>query len=165
MPRSRSWADKRLVGETLAVGTPVLEDLLEFLGDSSNELTVVRIIADITVQYLVTTTVNDSLSIVDLGIGVIATSAFGTPTAVPEPSIETEFPPRGWIYVNSVPVSQILDAAGGVSIVDSRAIFKFDIRAMRKIDRGTLFLKISQSNITVGGAMQVTGRVRSLVLT
>ena len=162
--RRRSWADQRFAGTALTAGSIKLTDLLEN-APTSDTLTVVRIIGDLTVQYLVSTTVGDSLSIVDVGIGVVAASAFGVAGAVPTPVSETEIPPRGWLYVSSQPVSQTLDGAGGVSIVNERARFQFDIRAMRKIDKGILYIAIEQNNITIGGAMQMTGRVRSLCLT
>jgi len=162
--RRRAWADQRFPGTALTAGTLQLTDLLEN-APTSDTLTVVRIIGDLTVQYLVSTTVGDSLSIVDVGIGVVAAASFAVAGAVPDPSIETETPARGWLYVASQPVSQLLDAAGGVSIVDHRARFQFDLRAMRKIDKGILYIAIMQNNITVGGAMQMTGRVRSLCLT
>ena len=162
--RRRAWADRRFAGVALVAGTLQSFDLL-LNAPTLDTLTAVRVVGDITVQYLVSTTVGDSLSIVDVGVGVDSASAFATAGALPAPQIETEYPPRGWIYVASQPVTQILDAAGGVSIMDRPARFQFDIRAMRKIDKGILFFSIVQANITVGGAMQVTGRIRSLCLT
>ncbi len=164
MPRRTAWADRRFPGTSLVAGSPSNFDLLANLG-STDTLTVVRVVADITVQYLVSTTVGDALSIVDMGIGVASQASFDVSGALPDPTLEVEYPPRGWVYVASQPVTQILDAAGGVSIVDRPARFVFDIRAMRKIDKGRLFMIIEQNNITVGGAMQMTGRVRSLVMT
>jgi len=161
--RRRAWADQRFAGLSFVANTEILVDLLENL-DSMDTLTVVRIVGDLTMNYLVSTTVGDALSIVDVGIGVCASAAFGVGGATPAPSTETEYPPRGWIYAASQPVTQILDAAGGVSIVDRPARFQFDIRAMRKVDKGILFMNMVQNNITVGGAMQITGRVRTLVL-
>jgi len=164
--RRRSWADRRFPGTNVAATGPLSFDLLAN-APVSDSLTVTRIIGDFTLQYLVSTTVNDSLSIVDVGIGVASSAAFAVASAagLPDPSLETEYPDRGWLYIKSLPVSQILDAAGGVSIVDRVARFEFDIRAMRKIDKGILFMILENNNITVGGAMQLTGRIRSLVLT
>ena len=162
MARHRAWADRRFAGVSLVAGTLQNFDLLQN-APTIDTLTVVRIVGDLTVQYLVSTTVADSLSIVDLGIGVIAATAFGVAGAAPAPQIETEYPDRGWIYVASQPVAQLVTTDGG--IINEAARFQFDIRAMRKIDKGTLFMGIVQANITVGGAMQVTGRVRSLCLT
>ena len=161
--RPRVWADQRFEGTSLVAGTEFKSNLL---GNLSNDehLTVTRIIGDLTIQYLVSTTVGDSLSSVDLGIGVAALAAFNTAGALPNPASETEFPPRGWLYVKTLPVSQTLDGAGGVSIWNAVARFQFDLRAMRKIDKGILFMNVLQTDITVGGAMQMVGRVRSLVL-
>ena len=163
--RRRAWADSRFAGVSLVANTPLNTDLLEDDGIDSDTLTVVRIVGDLTINYLVSTTVGDSLSIADVGIGVSGSVAFATAGALPTPNSVTQYPDRGWIYVASQPVTQILDAAGGVSIIDRPARFVFDLRAMRKIDKGRLFMSVVQNNITVGGAMQLTGRVRSLVLT
>ena len=164
-PRNRAWADSRFLGSALVAGTPLVSNLLAG-APTVDTLTAVRIIGDLWVQYLVSTTVGDSLSIVDLGIGVAGVEAFDAGTAsLPSPAVNTEYPPRGWLYVNSQPVSQTLDGAGGVSIVNERAHFQFDLRAMRKIDKGRLYSHIVQNNITVGGAMQITGRIRVLCLT
>ena len=49
-------------------------------------------------------------------------------------------------------------------MLEQVARFQFDIRAMRKIDKGRLYIIMENTNITVGGAMQVTGFVRALCL-
>jgi len=159
--RRRAWADKRLAGNSLVAGTDILLDLLS---DAvvSDTLTVIRIVGDLTVQYVVDTTVSDGLSIVDVGIGVAASSGISA-SAFPEVTGTTEYPARGWLYVASQPVSQLVTTTTG--IIDHPARFVFDLGAMRKIDRGLLMLRIANTNITVGGAMQVTGRVRVLCLT
>jgi len=161
--RRRAWADTRLNGVSLVAGTPFVSDLL-VNAPEVDTLTVVRIVADITVQYVVSNTIVDSLSNVDLGIGVSSIEAFAVAGAagLPDPSVDDQYPPRGWIYVNNKPVSQQAESTG---VVNSVAHFEFDIRSMRKIDKGRLFMVMDQTNITVGGAMQIVGRVRALCLT
>ena len=160
--RGRAWADFRIIGTALVAGTPNVSNLL---GNAPVEdtLTAVRIVLDVTVQYLVSTTIVDSLSIVDIGIGVASTEAvLAGFAALPRPDDGTNFPPRGWLYVASQPVSQQAESTGVISTV---ARFQADLRSMRKIDKGVLFMVITNTNITVGGAMQMTGRVRTLCLT
>jgi len=126
-------------------------------------MTVTRIIGEIRLFYTVNITVTDSLSIVDCGIGVSSVEAFNAGgAALPEPTVETEYPPRGWLYVASQPVYEKV-ATEGIALRD--AVFKFDLRGMRKVDKGILFLTLKQENITIGGSMQVVGRVRTLCKT
>ena len=164
--RRRAWADQRFGGAVLTAGTSIQLDLLEN-APTMDTLTVVRIVMDLTAQYEVQFTVTDSLSIVDLGIGVASAAAFAVAlgAGLPNPAVETEYPDRGWIYVASQPVSHVLEGSGGVGVLESHARFQVDLRAMRKIDKGILFIRLQNTNITVGGSMNVTGRVRSLVLT
>ncbi len=113
-------------------------------------------------MYSPNSTIVDSLSIVDVGIGVTAVDAFLTAGAVPNPSGSDNYPPRGWLYVATQPVAQQAESAG---VLNSVARFQFDLGAMRKIDKGVLFLTIIQNNILVGGSMRVIGRTRVLCLT
>ncbi len=147
----------------MIAGTPIRFDLLED-APTLDTRTLVRLVADITVQYTVSVTVTDSLSIVDIGIGVASIEAFAVSSSLglPKPSVNTDYPPRGWIYVASQPVWEKAESTG---ILHHAARFQIDIRAMRKIDKGILFMTMENANITVGGSMQVTGRVRALCLT
>ncbi len=81
---------------------------------------------------------------------------------MPSPSISTQFPPRGWLYISSLPVMEQAESTG-VQVTPAR--FRFDIRSMRKVDKGKLFMTLVNATITVGGAFQVVGRVRVLCLT
>ena len=103
------------------------------------------------------------MSIVDLGIGVSSVEAITAGAAsLPSPSDPLQYPPRGWLYVSSQPVWEKAESTG---ILQGVARFQFDIRAMRKIDKGNLFMVVNHVNITVGGSMQLTGRVRVLCKT
>jgi len=160
--RPCSWNDTNLFGVALVAATPLEVDLLAS-APTLDTLTVIRVIADITVQYQVDTTINDALSAVSMGIGVSSKEAFAVGgVSLPNPTNPTEYPPRGWLYVNTLPVAQLLTSATG--IINEAARFQLDMRAARKIDKGTLFMTMEQNTITVGGAMQVVGRVRVLCL-
>jgi len=163
MPSSRAttWADQRLA-DNLVAGTPLVLNLLEN-APTVDTLTAVRIVGEVYVGYTISVTVTDSLSRVEMGIGVSSVEAFAAGAgSLPSPAAETEYPPRGWLYVNSLAVWEKTDSAG---IQIGPAHFKFDLRAMRKIDKGVLFMVMTNANITVGGSMQVVGRIRVLCLT
>jgi len=162
--RAMAWSDKRFAGTSLAAGTDILSNLLDAVADKSDTLTVIRIVAELNCHYVVTTTIADADSIVDLGIGVCSVEAFGAgTTAVPAPDTNTEYPPRGWLYVATGHVAQLVTTDGG--IINEAHTFKLDIRAMRKLDKGVLFARVVNTNKNVGGAMEVTGRVRVLCKT
>ncbi len=159
--RPRAWADSRIVA-TLTTAADILVDLLAG-APTVDTLTAIRIVVNLNCHYIVTNTLSDSDSVVDIGIGVTSVEAFAAgATSVPDPSSPTSFPPRGWLYVDTGYVGQALTSATGV--FNENAVFKVDLRAARKIDKGTLFLRIANTNINVGGAMEVVGRVRVLCL-
>ena len=112
--RRRSWSDQRFAGTVVVAGARQRFDLLEN-APVADTMTVVRIIGDLTFMYDVTGNIVDSLSIVDVGIGVAGSVAF-TGNMLPDLSLETEYPDRGWIYIASLPVAQHLDGVGGASI-------------------------------------------------
>ena len=160
--RGRAWADTRFAFASFVAGAPFLVDLLTNAPEVDT-LTAVRIVGEITAFYDATIVPVDSESIVDLGIGVTSKEAFAIgATAVPSPTVATQYPPRGWLYVATLPVWTTVGTTG---LIHQAASFSFDIRSMRKIDKGILYLLMEQNNITVGGAMSLTMRVRVLCLT
>ena len=160
--RPRSWADTRFSIASLVADAPQSFDLLAER-PSSDTHTVIRLIGDLTVQYSPNSTIVDSYSRVDVGIGVTSIEAFAVlGTAMPNPSnTPAEYPPRGWLYIHTLPVSQQAESVG---VINNVARFVFDVKAMRKIDKGILFLTVEQNNIIVGGSMRMVGRVRALCL-
>jgi len=160
--RPMAWADLRLTLTTLITGVAQNLDILEN-APTVDTLTVVRIVGDFFMMYSPNSTVVDSLSITDVGIGVASLEAFNAGgTSLPKPSAETEYPARGWLYCNSMPVSQQAESTG---VLNTQAHYKFDLGGMRKIDKGILFLSLQQTDILVGGNMRVIGRVRALCKT
>ncbi len=115
-------------------------------------------------MYSPNATIVDSLSTVSLGIGVASVEALGVAggLGLPNPSQEQEYPPRGWLYVGTQPVFQQAESTG---VIHRTARFQLDLRSMRKIDKGVLFIGFEQDNILVGGSMRVIGRSRVLCLT
>ena len=160
--RNRAWADKIFNIATLVAATKQDFDLLED-APTVDTLTVVRIVGSLTFMYSPNSTITDSLSIVHMGIGVSSAEALATGGgALPNPSVQDDYPPRGWLFVDTKPVSQQAESTG---VINEPVTFNFDLRAMRKVDKGRLFLSMVQDNVLVGGSMRVLGRTRVLCLT
>jgi len=160
--RRRAWADQRIAIAALTDGSPSKLDLLAN-APASDTRTVVRLIGDLTFMYSPNSTIVDSLSIVDVGIGVASAEAFAVGgNALPNPGgIADQDPARGWLYAATKPVFQQAESTG---VINAIAHFTFDLRAMRKVDKGVLYMIMEQNDILVGGSMRVIGRVRSLCL-
>ncbi len=99
--RNRAWADTRLNVAAFVAGVQQEFNLL-LAAPTVDTLTVVRIVADFWIFYSPNATIVDSLSIVDVGVGVTSSEAFAARgTSLPQPGNSTEYPPRGWLYVSS----------------------------------------------------------------
>ena len=164
--RRRTWADF-LISDTLADGVVNLDNLL-VNAPTVDTLTVVRLVGDF-VCTLSSTSEIETLQTVDVGIGVINSEAMdlGTGVGVPNPTVEDSYPPRGWLYVARLPVLQALPTgATPTAMWRETAHFQFDLGAMRKIDKGVLFMW-REANVIQGSAMSLNciGRVRALCLT
>jgi len=161
--RNRAWADTRAVAFTLLDGGSLLFDLLTD-APTVDTLTVVRLVGDLTVDFDPTSAPVDSMQVIDVGIGVTSSEALlAGVVSLPKPSIPTEYPPRGWLYAATQSTWETVDSFG---IGHESARFKFDIRSMRKIDKGKLFMLIISTNAKGAGfTTLVSGRVRALCLT
>ena len=160
--RRRAWADQRFASQVIASGSQVVFDLLAN-APTIDTMTVARIIGYLQVEQDPSGD-NEGSQSIDVGIGVSSVEAFTIgPTALPDPFSETEYPPRGWLYVASKQASLRLVSGGGTP---TPAIFEFDLGAMRKIDKGVLFLYV-RNTASLGTAFTVhlSGRVRSMCLT
>ena len=161
MRRRRAWDDTRFAGATIAESATLKRDLLADLAASETK-TVTRIIG--TLQFYATPPNDvDYHNVLEIGIGVVSKEAFDLET-LPDVNTETDYPQQGWLYVATRPAYQV--AAGTLGIMRQDAIFSFDIRAQRKVDRGVLFMLIENTGISPGGStMSIVGRVRALCLT
>jgi len=109
----------------------------------------------------------DGGSVVDLAIGVSATEAFNA-NVVPDPGSPADTPARGWLWKdrliavgNSVTGPPAHDVYWGTEL-------KADIRSMRKVDRGVLYLAMQFDNTLVSGSflpVSCIGIVRALCAT
>jgi len=122
-------------------------------------LTAVRIIMDLEVGHSVTSTV-DAFNVHSVGIGVTSREAFAA-AVIPDPEQDSQYPPRGWLYVANKAVRSHQDQGS----TKTQARFVVDLRAMRKIDKGVLYLAQSNNAVVQTLSVDVVGRVRVLCLT
>jgi len=162
--RNRAWIDFN-VDSNLAAGAELVSDLLLNATVNLDTITVTRIIGRMLCLPSVVANNTVSAQIVSVGIGVSSNEAFnvGT-TAIPDPNVANEAPPRGWLWKDrGVLVNQ--QDSGTVEAWHFPE-FRFDVRAQRKVDRGTLFIKFVNQDLLAGTtAIKIAGLVRVLCLT
>ena len=158
MPRNRAWADIVFCGATIADEASVAVNLLT--GAASDTITVARILLELKFYHFVTLSA-DGENCISLGIGVSSSEAFDQ-LALPDPAVNGDYPPRGWLYVaNMVVLTHTV--SGGIATVS--ADFSADVHGMRKVDKGRLFLAFGNNAIVGTSSVNYTGRIRSLCLT
>ncbi len=161
--RSLAWAD--VIQNALGVSATgsIKTDLLANVSNPVDTLTAARSVGDIMVYYDPTSAVVDSAQHIDIGIGVVSLEAFTAGLAsMPDPS-KAEYPPRGWLYTASGVTWQTTTAEG---VMMHPLRFQWDIRAMRKIDKGVPFMLLVSSIAKGAGVTTlVSGRVRTLCMT
>jgi len=166
LARPRAWGDTLIENNFTATAQNFLVNLLADLSPSDT-VTAMRLI----IRFrMVPSNLSDNMSgevRIDLGIGVAAKEAFdlGT-TALPDPSVAEEVPARGWLWRSRMVATGQEEAALGYQIYDSDTLTA-DVRAMRKVDRGILYLraKVREANPTDFASMRLTGIVRVLCAT
>ena len=160
--RNRAWADTGLVAQSIASAGEIVTDLLAN-APALDTITAVRIIGYLDVAIPITSEVQSSESI-DVGIGVAAVEAFTVAgSSLPNPRTDTEFPPRGWLY-RARRISWQFKAANNEQ-QQMHAVFQWDVRAARKVDKGRLFMTITSTPLVGTAVVDVTGLVRVLCLT
>ncbi len=157
--RNRAWADTIFCGSVLVdEGSSLINLLLD--APVVDTLTAVRIVIDLSIGPLVTTTVEAS-NCISVGIGVSSREAV-TAAAIPDPAQSDQYPPRGWLYVANKASRFIIQSSG---IHATYALFQADLHAMRKVDKGVLFLAMGNAGVIGTESVAIFGRVRVLCLT
>jgi len=167
MVRNRAWADTVLSGGQIVDEQSSLTNLL-LNAPTVDTLTAVRIVLDLVVIQGMDEPVADKSNNIHVGIGVASTEAFAQGiNALPEPVAANEYPPRGWLYVNSQPtfLRAYRETAAVVGGYIRAAEFKADLRSMRKIDKGILYLVVQNFGVLGTADVDLWGRVRVLCLT
>ena len=132
MPRRTSWEDMIADSSITSGSFRNLDMLPNLTADETRGTTVTRIIGSINL-FSGTVAGAWGKQIVDIGIGVISEDAFNA-GAVPDVNQQSDQPQRGWLYRTRMMVEQ--NGTGSQIVYPVR----FDVRAQRRIDAGTMFL-------------------------
>ncbi len=161
--RGRIWTDLH-VDENLVANGDHLENLLLNADVDLQTKTVIRSIGRIRVIPSVVANSTVSAQLIPMGIGVTSRDAFAAGgSSVPSPSQAGEEPTNGWLYKDHAVLVNQQDS-GTVEAFEFPE-FRWDIRAARKIDRGILFVRFLNIDLTAGTTtIKVVGLIRSLVL-
>ena len=156
--RTPYWVDT-LSANSLATGGVSRISLLGGLTAADKRgMTVIRLLIHIEGSVLSPNVVLGH-TVLWFGIGVASTEAFALGvTALPDPQTGADRPARGWLYRDFIMLRD--NTAEGES---TGGILRADIRAMRKVDDGELFLQIVNQNIeSTGFSTQHQIMVRTL---
>ena len=163
--RPRAWADTD-INVSLSNGGTFLANLLND-APTVDTLTVVRMVGGFQ-AFMASDSEVETFQIIDCGIGVASLEAFNVGVAaLPDVDVSTDYPPRGWLYrARRVGGQALPTAATPTAMWRMDATFNFDVRSMRKIDKGVLYMHVLSTNLDgSGGTMKLVGLVRALCLT
>ncbi len=161
--RRLAWSDTIFDSATLAGSTEEKFDLLANAA-ASDTLTVERIILDF-LYFQGPTNEVEGFGQVTCGIGVTSIEAFDA-GILPNPSVASEFPARGWLYRAAQPALQAIPTGGTPTAMWRLAAhFKADIRAKRKVDKGKLYLVVENTTFSGATTLFRVGIVRVLCRT
>ena len=157
MARTPWWHDE-LVNTAIASGAQGIRDVMGNLSqDETRGSTIVRVILDLDISASPTNGVIGT-QMVDIGLGVVSEDAFAA-SAVPDPSTETDRPPRGWLFRTRCVIYDDIDRT------IKGTVCKGDFRGKRRLDAGILAL-ILNNEARDGNTFSVrmTGICRTLYL-
>ena len=139
MARQLVWHDN-LVDQTVSNGGQVAVDMIPGLSEDDRVgCTITRLIGVVFFHTQLTLT-SETVQVIDLGIGVMSADAFAA-GAMPDPDQEGDQPSRGWLYRSR---EVVWYEAGQNRMLPG--VFRFDVRAQRKLDRGTLVMVVDSNN-------------------
>ncbi len=159
MARTPYWEDT-ILNITVVDDGDSLQSLVGGLSeDERRGMTVARTIVSLQLSPTPTSGVVGSMC-VDLAIGVANQQAFTAGSgSLPDPVINSERPPRGWLWKTRVAVIDDAVTAMPLTFVHG------DFRSKRKIDAGILYLHIApQSRTGTEFTIAVSGLIRILYL-
>ena len=161
MARPRAWVDLVFSASVIDGADMAALDVMADLGIGKlDTITVVRLVGQLMAYPENATPPAAGVQRVDWGIGVVTDTSF-VAGVVPLPDISTSYPARGWMIAGTKWV-----LSGGTGNQGAYPQWEFDIRTMRKVDKGILYISMGNNNLD-GAAFQVRfgGRVRALCLT
>jgi len=146
----------------------IVDDILSgSASEGSDTITVTRLVGVVN-MFTSSTNEVEYTQEVDLGIGVASKEAFLVGgTALPDPNVAGDYPARGWLYISREVAQQAIPTGGTPTAMYRQNIrFQFDIRTMRKVDKGILYVHIRNTNVDgTATLLQTSGRIRALCMT
>ncbi len=159
MARTPFWEDTAISVNVVDNGDTVLSLVGGLSEDERRGMTIVRTIVDLQLSPDPTSGVTGSM-FVDLAIGMANQQAFTAGSgSLPDPAINSERPPRGWIWKTRTAVIDDATQLGALTFVSG------DFRSKRKVDAGIPYLHIAPDARTgTAFTVNVTGLIRLLYL-
>ena len=164
MARRLAWGFTN-VSQVFTSGLRVSNNLLLDL-EGMDTITVARLVINLRAfnelgEFLI------GVQALDMGIGVASVEAFAVANSVglPNPAVSDQIPPRGWLWSDSLTIFRDEGTTNAQFIYNMPEV-RADIRAMRKVDRGVLYLTVSSNNkFGVAQGMILSGRIAALCMT
>jgi len=162
--RARAWSTT-LFGDTISVETQQSpKDLLAELS-ALDTITAVRLVGHLVLLPSTLTQTDNHITHLDVGIGVASAEAFAVSGGIPDPNVTGDTPARGWLWRYRM-VFASHNADGTEDSYHRWPEVSFDLRAMRKVDRGKLYFTFIATTVTgTLGSMRLSGIIRALCLT
>ena len=127
---------------------------------ASDTITAIRLVGRITVVPSDASATNSGVQRIDFGVGVSASEAF-TANVLPDANAGGEQPARGWLWRDSLVC--VHEDTVKVHYFGSLTL---DIRSMRKVDRGVLYLTAFSTTMSgTGFTTRMIGILRVLCAT
>ena len=157
--RSTRWIDQHVGADITSAGQLNLSLWGSVLQNDLRGGTLTRVVGNL---QMVSATIAGAYGVQEMhiGFGVVSQEALSAGSAsLPDPTMNSEFPVRGWVYKTSRLVMQNGTFMNGITS------WTFDLHAQRKIDTGEFV--IIAKNVSINGTTFTTklhGTVRTLVL-
>lgn len=154
--RQTVWTDLKVDSEIVNLGEARLRLTGSHVANERNNWTLIRLILCLDMFVLAPGGVTGIQSLA-IGAGVASEEAF-LASIVPNPSISTEFPPRGWIYKCQRAIQDNIDFAA-----PNQVHIAEDIRTMRRVDNGAAYLVLESDPVSgTAFTIAIQGTVRAL---
>ena len=166
MARPLAWADTSVAFEATA-GLALVDLLAAAAPIPSDTITVARLIIDLSVYPVDLDQNVVYVQRVVAGVGVASDRAFAVAggLGLPDPRVSNNAPPRGWLWKGSWVIAFSNSATFGVEVSRFPEV-SLDLRANRKLDKGTLFMVTGKTAISGAETdVDVIGNIRVLCMT
>ncbi len=158
--RQRMWLDRNVDRDITTNDTPVAEQLVPsgFLEELTG-WTIIRLVVGVDLVPLVADATSLASQQNGFGIAMLSDEAVAGASAIPDPLVDSEVPPTGWMWRQSLLVRHL-----GTSTASMRRI-DVDLRAMRKMGYARPQLILSSTGVEGPTfTTSIRGIIRMLVL-